>query len=930
MTPELWQQLKPLYHAALEMPEAERASFLARECRGDNDLMRELTALFQVSGELTDTFDAPLIHLTDLFPAKRGTLAEGQLLLGRFRIVRRIGAGGMGDVYEAMDLELGRIALKTIRPEIADDPHILSQFKKEAQLARKVSGPHVCRIHELFVAPSDEQSSTTAFLTMEYLEGITLAEKIQQSGALPWKEARAIALQICAGLQTIHEAGMIHRDLKSRNIMLASRNGADCAVVMDFGLARAFCGPTTSTQTDFVGTATIAGTPDYMAPEQFEGKELGPPTDIYALGIVIYELATGKHPFAASTPLGAAVSRGKRPPLPSSIQRGLPHRCDEIIGRCLGFDPKSRYQSAKSVAADLDERFFSPARLRKNWVKALLAATCLILILSSLLLIPAIGERVRGILFSSRQKHIAVLPIAVAGGTPETLALGDGLMDSLAGKLSNLDAANQSLWVVPASEVRHRNVKDPRAAQRELGATIVVEGGFERNNQATHLKLTLIDPNNMREIGFVDVESPTGDLAALQDEAVTRLGRLMNISLGATAPGSSAGYANRAAYEDYLTGLGFMQRYDKPGNLDSAIASFRSVVDTDPHFALGLAQLGEAYRLKYQLDKDPQWLEPAQAYCIKAIKLDDRTISAYVTLAHIHKITGKPELALQEFQHALDKDPRDASALNGLASVYESEGHASEAEAAFQKAAALRPDYWNGYDELGNFYDRQHKYQQAFAEYKHAIELTPDNAQVYSNLGSTYIDADDPKLWHDAEKALKQSIALSPSYTALANLGVLYGSQNRYPEYAATTEQALQLDDHDWMVWGNLVAAYEWLGEFDKANVARGKMLERLEQTVKLTPQDATAQSGLAVAYAHERVVDKALSCAKTALALAPDDPGVLSDVAEVYELLGRRRQALGYIQKAFHKGLTESEVKQDDPYLQKLIHDANLSFPPK
>jgi serine/threonine protein kinase/Flp pilus assembly protein TadD len=929
MTPELWQQLKPLYHAALELPKEDRASFVARECRGDDTLMQELSGLLRNSDEPADTLDTPFVNLTALLPKIRRTLAQGELILNRFQIVRLVGGGGMGDVYEAIDLELGRIALKTIKPEIADDPHILSQFKKEAQLARKVSGPHVCRIHELFVVPSDGQSATTAFLTMEFLDGITLAEKIQQTGALPWKEGRAIALQICSGLRAIHEAGMIHRDLKSRNIMLASRNGADCAVVMDFGLARALCGPTSSTSTDVLGPGAIAGTPDYMAPEQFKGEELGPPTDIYALGIVIYEAVTGKHPFAAHTPIGAAVSRGKRPPLPSSIQRRLPHRCDEIVYRCLEFEPKNRYQSAGSVAADLSGRLFSPATLRKNWLKALTAAICLILVLSSLLLIPAVGERARGMLFSSHQKHIAVLPFVVDGGTPETLALGDGLMDSLAGKLSNLNAANQSLWVVPASEVRHRNVKDPRSALREFGATIVVEGGFEHNNQATGLKLTLIDPKKMREIGFVDVESQTGDLAALQDEAVTRLGRLMNVSVSATAPGTSAGHASGAAYEDYLKGLGYLQRYDKPGNLDSAIASFRSAVDIDPRFALGLAQLGEAYRLKYQLDKDPRWLDPAQAYCEQAIKLDDRTVSAYVTLAHIHTITGKTELALQEFQHALDKDPRDANALNGLAYVYDSEGHPPDAEAALQKAAALRPDYWDGYDELGIFYDRHRKFKQAIAEYKYAIGLTPDNAQVYSNLGSAYIDSDDPKELHDAEEVLKHSIALSPSYSAFANLGLVYESQNRYKEYAAMTEKALQLDDHDWMVWGNLVQAYEWLREVDKANVARGKMQERLEQTVKLKPQDAMAQSNLAVVYAHDRVVAKALSHAKTALALAPDDPEILSDVADVHELLGQRKQALDYIQKAFQKGLAASRVQQD-PYLQSLVHDPKFTFPPK
>ena len=174
MTPELWQQLKPLYHAALDMPKAERASFLARECRGDNKLMLELSGLLREFDEPADTLDAPLVNLSGFLPKIRRTLAQGELILNRFKIVRHIGGGGMGDVYEAIDLELGRIALKAIRSEIADDPQVLQQFRKEAQSARKVTGPHICRVHELFVATGDQLRPATAFLTMEYLEGITL------------------------------------------------------------------------------------------------------------------------------------------------------------------------------------------------------------------------------------------------------------------------------------------------------------------------------------------------------------------------------------------------------------------------------------------------------------------------------------------------------------------------------------------------------------------------------------------------------------------------------------------------------------------------------------------------------------------------------------------------------------------------------------
>ena len=273
---------------------------------------------------------------------------------------------------------------------------MLARFRKEVQLARKITIPHVCRIHELFVISGNKNGSHTAFLTMEFLDGITLADRLRQSGPLPWREAQTISIEICDGLQTIHQAGIIHRDLKSRNIMLASRNGATCAVLMDFGLAHEISTPTSATTTNITNGAII-GTPDYMAPEQFEGRNLGPATDVYALGIVLYELVTGKHPFAASTPIGAAIVRGRSPCLASSIQPGLPSCCDEVICKCLEFDAERRYQTVNEVAEDLRSGLFSSAWFmhRRPNILEVAGAASLALLFSSVLLIPATRERLQ-------------------------------------------------------------------------------------------------------------------------------------------------------------------------------------------------------------------------------------------------------------------------------------------------------------------------------------------------------------------------------------------------------------------------------------------------------------------------------------------------------------------------------------------------------
>jgi serine/threonine protein kinase/Tfp pilus assembly protein PilF len=360
MTPELWQRLKPLFHAALDKGTQNRAAFVDAACNGDIELKRHLQQLLEAEQQDTRTIDAPLVPPNGFLDRPGARFQPGELVLGRFRIIRPIGKGGMGEVYEAEDLQLGIVALKTIRHGIASSSDAFERFRQEVQLARRVSGLQVCRIHELYLLPASGRYEATAFLTMEYLEGITLYDKIRRDGPMPWKEALNITLEICEGLRLIHEKGIIHRDLKTGNIMLCKQAGATRVVVMDFGLARDFGAGAfengRSSHTEKPGQTLpqmIMGTPEYMAPEQFEGKSVSPATDIYALGIILYELVTGLHPYAADTPVAAAIRRAKHPLPPSSLRPKVPGQCDRVIERCLEYDPEKRFQSAKEVAKAL-------------------------------------------------------------------------------------------------------------------------------------------------------------------------------------------------------------------------------------------------------------------------------------------------------------------------------------------------------------------------------------------------------------------------------------------------------------------------------------------------------------------------------------------------------------------------------------------------
>ncbi len=363
MTPEQarWQLLKLLYEEALAKSQPDRAEFLRELATRDPQNAADLADLLRAHDQGSSPLDEPLVRFNP--PTPQSLFQDGQIVLDRFEIIRFLGAGGMGEVYEANDSQMGRVALKTVRRDIVSNEQLFTRLRKEAQLARQISSPFVCRVYELFLLPRSVDSSGGAFITMEFLQGVTLSQKIKESGALSWKNAREFTLQICSGLDAIHKAGVVHRDIKTSNIILAQRSGATQAVVMDFGLARqSFAvSAATASGSNLTYSGAIVGTPEYMAPEQFQGSGVSPATDIYSFGIVIYEMLTAAHPFAASTPMGAAVQRARRLQPASSIQTGIPHHIDNVIRRCLDFDPERRFQSALDVERSLRHRALSPA-----------------------------------------------------------------------------------------------------------------------------------------------------------------------------------------------------------------------------------------------------------------------------------------------------------------------------------------------------------------------------------------------------------------------------------------------------------------------------------------------------------------------------------------------------------------------------------------
>ncbi|MGD0134685.1 MAG: protein kinase [Bryobacteraceae bacterium] len=342
----LRDRIRAIFIEAVELPFERRRAYLDEACAGNVELRNEVERLIAADAEAASF----VLRSPTSMPPR---LEEGHLLASRFRVVRFIAAGGMGDVYEVDDLELDeRLALKTIRPEIVNGGRALARFKREVQFAKRVSHPNVCRIHDL--GTHRDPAADLVFLTMQLVHGETLAERLRRDGRISLPEALPLVVQMAEALGAAHDAGVIHRDFKTSNVILTGTK----LVVTDFGLARSTAAGDDNSLTE---SGHLVGTPAYMAPEQLTRGDLTPATDVYALGLVMFEMLTGRKPFQGDTPLDSALKRlTEAPPSPDNLVPGLDPQWGTVILRCLEREPAKRYQRPNEVIRALTPGVGSP------------------------------------------------------------------------------------------------------------------------------------------------------------------------------------------------------------------------------------------------------------------------------------------------------------------------------------------------------------------------------------------------------------------------------------------------------------------------------------------------------------------------------------------------------------------------------------------
>lgn len=617
-SPDKWEAVKELFEAALAEDPARRSSLL-QERSADESVRAEVERLLAEHEEARTFLSAPALgelattEVQSPSPAQR--LTAGELLAGRFRIVRFIAGGGMGEVYEAEDQELGeQVAVKTIRPEILAQPNAIARFRREVHLARKVTHPNVSRIFDMFRHKPDAGSvrEETVFISMELLHGTTLATLLKEHGRMSEAEALPLLRQMASALAAAHAAGIVHRDFKPGNVVLVQTPGSKelRAVVTDFGLAvQASAGDSLSFSTG----QSLLGTPMYMSPEQIEGRAATARSDIYALGLVIYEMVTGARPFQGDTPMSAAMKRLSECPIPPRrFNYGISSVWESVILRCLERDPAKRFASAHDVARVLGGEDATASRvstLPGTFVRVAF------LVLSALILIAGlVGYEIRHRHPNNQQmstkinprRSVAVLGFKNLSGKPTEAWLSTALAEMLTTELS----AGERLRTVPGENVAQMKTslaiqdedgygKDTLARIRQaVNADDVLVGSYlalgKEPGREVHLDLKLQDISAGETTAAI-VEDGTEDHLP---ELVSRAGAVLLQRLGMSdlTPAQNAELSasvsrNPEANHLYAEGLVKIRDFDPL----AARARFEKAVKLDDNFALAHSLLSRAW-----------------------------------------------------------------------------------------------------------------------------------------------------------------------------------------------------------------------------------------------------------------------------------------------------------------------------------------------
>jgi tetratricopeptide (TPR) repeat protein len=849
--------------------------------------------------------------------------------ISHYRIVAKIGAGGMGEVYRAHDPRLDReVAIKTLSRTAIADPVRLGRFEREARATGALNHPNILAIYDV------GQHGGVPFIVSELLRGSTLRDRLR-AGDVTTRRALEYAIQVADGLAAAHARGIIHRDLKPENVFITDDG---VVKILDFGLAKLHhpdrpSGDPSGADTPTVETedGAIVGTLGYMSPEQLHGKPADHRSDIFAFGALLYEMLAGTRAFSGDSKANvvAAILRDD-PPAFASFQRPVPQPLEQLVRRCLEKRPEDRYQSAHDLALALraieDTADWSTTNLPlpRPWRRRRFAAVALVVAVLAAVSAAiwawrqlAIGSGSGGAAdLPEPRRVILVCADAGAGETPEDAVMACGVSAWLARAMILIEAqTGGDVWAVSEVAVAE---SDMIRKGREMGATIATRPWIGAGEQDGDLNLDVVALPSRVLVRSAVVRIGDVGVCGLLRRAGSEHETLLGVELDDAAARKIDALIpkDEPACRRFVDGLGLLAAAGDrdPGGAQSVLA-LEGAVAADSTFAPAELALARACRRRHQATGEASWLERGLAAARKATDLDARGADGWLELAELHTIAGKLEESIIDLERAAELEPARADVQKALAIGYRRMQRLGDAERALQRAIRMRPGDGSLHSELGYLYYLQGQRDAAINQFRRSIDCTPDNYLAYSNVGAIFLEFG---MEDEAREMFERSLALEPNYEAYSNLAYLAFSKSNFGEAVERYEKALALGKGDYVTWGNLGVAYHHMDQHEEARRCLARAVELGDEDLAADPNDANLMVDLATYHALLGDRSQALELLARATRSGVDDPVLMALVGEAYEDAGQRQQALAWLERAFQAGLEPSWI-DNSPTLRRV-----------